>query len=371
MSIVGQIKSDVEKFIVKKGKEVFIQKCMVELRTWIRGDSIFEYFKKFYPDILEKNNIDSPDSFRSIVTLHVLYSNDTLYGFNNGICVSIGRVQRNIQTQDIVSDEKGTMATDNYMVTFIGVYASKAANHFRRYIDIRDMRYNKRTDMDNIKINLYEDDFSGFHFKEKVHLNSVILDNNIKKEIIQFIDIFKNNVNKSYGLMLVGPSGTGKTSIIKAIASHAGLMINIFSGSKSVLQMKKQIMSFAYGGGGIYVLEDFDKLFEDMTSSDIGDLMQILDGLLTPKHSIFIITSNHPERFKEIPEMLRKGRIRTKLEINNFNENLANKFCKSKGLLDFEIPQFYQKYNITFPAQPSSLNSDVENYLFDKELAKY
>lgn len=370
MSIIKLIKNDVEKYILEQGKNAVVQKCVIKQKQFgFALKDLYLYLQKYFPSLLHKLNNPDINRFKSIVMTGVLDSNNILYGFDNSVYLTIRALQVEMPNIDIVSSKKSIMVDDDIVFTFIGPYAIKASNHFRKFVEHKLYIFNNSRIRNEITIHIRDEKYAGVMWKDRVHLNDIILANDVKKDIIQFLKAFKNT-DKTYGLMLTGPAGTGKTTIIKSIASHLNMEINIFSGKLAIGQMNTEICS-RQSDNKIYVLEDFDKLFEDMESSDIGILMQILDGLITPKHSIFIITSNHPEKFEEIPEMLRKGRIRTKLEINNFDIKLANKFCKVKGLTELETQEFYQQFNITFPVQPSSLNNDMDTYLFNKELAKY
>lgn len=147
------------------------------------------------------------------------------------------------------------------------------------------------------------------------------------------------------GLMLTGDTGTGKSSVIKAIASASKRhIVNVnFANIKTATQLKKLFYSddlHVYDGDDmssttkygvpvaqrLYVLEEIDALGAEVVQRrstalpgaspaaapgpdqlTLGDILQVLDGSMETHGRVVVVTSNHPERLD--PALMRPGRI--------------------------------------------------------------
>ena len=107
---------------------------------------------------------------------------------------------------------------------------------------------------------------------------------------------------------------TGKTSIVKALASHFALDLWYIPLGDVVDDSSLMSMIVNIGGGGILLLEDID-VFQVARNRAEGDtekvtlsgLLNTLDGIATPSGLITIVTANRPEVLDGA--LIRKGRI--------------------------------------------------------------
>lgn len=170
--------------------------------------------------------------------------------------------------------------------------------------------------------------------------DDIIIDSKLKNTITERIDFFLNNKdfykkkNLPYKLsmMLHGKSGTGKTSIIKALCTYTNRPLYILEMSRVAPTKLSQLVASCTGG--ILVIEDVDRsgivntkqepIEEDDSSNQssvgrdhIGIIMNAFDGLIEPNDVIIIFTTNHIDKIDEA--MLRPGRIDCTFEIGTLS----------------------------------------------------
>lgn len=213
----------------------------------------------------------------------------------------------------------------------------------------------------------------------KRFMNSVFMNTETKKELMSSVANFvnkrnwydKNMIPYHYGIMLYGPSGTGKSTLIRAFIStyveKLGLrnMENpLYLRSPSEMIMNPNDMSFSDTKyPRIIIIEDIDatilkkrekkkeeennnkdeyrpyfqQSYQDDTS--LSEILNKLDGLTNLENVIYIFTTNHIENLD--PALVRPGRIDKLIRIDLPDYNAYNQFCQyhfGKSIpKDFEI----------------------------------
>ena len=207
---------------------------------------------------------------------------------------------------------------------------------------VKEFSYKKTKN--EIYVNMYTSD--GWEVVTPIvkrELKTVIMDEDVKNNIVSDIDYFLQNKKWFYerGLpykktfIFHGKPGTGKTSFIKALASHFNkniYLINISTMSNSTFE--KSITSAP--SGSFIVIEDFDSCEathsrEDKTSSNdefsviesdgskdtngisLTTILNTLDGIVSLDGNMIFMTTNHIEKIDEA--LLRKGRVDETYEI--------------------------------------------------------
>lgn len=182
--------------------------------------------------------------------------------------------------------------------------------------------------------------FSEFGFKRvsKVPrpLDSVVLNENKKNRIVEDMDWFRNNkdwyskigIPYRRGYMFSGPPGTGKTSLVMALASHFEMKIYYINLSSIASDSKLNDAFSDVPKDAILLIEDIDAVTasnsrenkeEDKENNDtevefnldqglsLSGLLNNIDGVAAEDGRIMIMTTNHPENLD--PALVRSGRV--------------------------------------------------------------
>lgn len=153
-------------------------------------------------------------------------------------------------------------------------------------------------------------------------MQSVALPEEQKSRVINDLKTFLDSEAKYNSLaipyhrsyMFEGPPGTGKTSLVKALANEFNLdlwyvSVADLSAESSLLQLLSQV-----GPRSLLLLEDIDtmKITHDRDGSEQGkismsSLLNVLDGVATPHGLITMMTTNFLEKLD--PALKRAGRM--------------------------------------------------------------
>jgi len=131
------------------------------------------------------------------------------------------------------------------------------------------------------------------------------------------------------GVLLYGPPGNGKTSIIRSLGSmlrNVSANLIKFSIKWDNEDLERVLTECANLGPAMLVLEDIDTLF-DRTSITTSEFLNLMDGLFH-KHTqgmLIIATTNHPERLNPALNN-RPGRFDVLLEIPSPDANLRQQY---------------------------------------------
>lgn len=183
-------------------------------------------------------------------------------------------------------------------------------------------------------------------------IESLVYSYNEDKIVTRFIDKFlsdmeyyeKKQLNYKRGILLYSEPGTGKSSLVKALAckyKRSICQINIGSIDKINFNELTSMIN-ADDEKYIVLFEDIDTLYlnRDKITEDgknyndiINGLLQFLDSTASPNNVIFLATTNHFDRLDEA--LIRDGRFDLKLEIKPLKKDDIPRFLKT---LEFNGP---------------------------------
>lgn len=213
-------------------------------------------------------------------------------------------------------------------------------------------------------------------FKRK--LNTIYLEN--RNEIFESIDIWKKSedfyrergIPYKLGVLLYGEPGTGKSSLIHAIASLLNKDVIVLTAG-AILNGKLNrydAVCCDCDTAPIIVIEEIDtivssrqqdKELSENQKSILSELLNFLDGPSSPDSCIIIATTNHIEKLD--PAIIRSGRFDIKIQMGKISRDLAIQMCEDfncnpEEILDNSITEY----------NPSELQSKL---IFDSKNRLY
>ena len=271
------------------------------------------------------------------------------------------------KTQEKIEKERSTFNTEKYTLSlhpkgndtrYLYEYLDHVRVEYDRYLESSElgkpMLFNLEPFHEDTKIPSY----SFMPFSSNKTFDNLFFEH--KQMLIGKLDYFQNNKDEydrlgipyALGMLFHGEPGTGKTSAIKAIANKTGRHIIVLSTRhiRTYQQLKECLVMKKIAGYSIphekrlYVLEEIDCSHwqhvvtsradndrdkdkdKDATKTKdkdkdlmitLGELLELLDGIIEIPGRMIIFTTNHPERID--PALLRPGRVDLNLCFRRLN----------------------------------------------------
>ena len=185
----------------------------------------------------------------------------------------------------------------------------------------------------------------------KRNLDTVIVEKDIKNNLLKTIDSFISDkdwyltkgVPWRLGVLLSGPPGTGKTSLVKALCSHYNkdlYVVNLMNMSDEIL--RKALASVPEGAivviedidaGGIGVTREVDKDATAMMGVTLSGVLNAIDGVASGEGRILVATTNHMESLDAA--LIRDGRFDLKVRIDYMTDETYREYLNRFYSMDF------------------------------------
>ena len=189
---------------------------------------------------------------------------------------------------------------------------------------------------------------SGGLRRRKRGLDTVFVDQAVKDGLVERLTWFvgaedwhtARGIPWKLGIILHGPPGTGKTSLIHALASDLGFDIKYI---KSLHGLGAAFMSGTKSD--LFVIEDIDTIAAGLNregrdgaagdpaaeraalTSALHEILNSMDGMQTPDGLKFIVTTNHLDKLD--PAIVRPGRIDHVIEIGPLSLDSARQMFRA------------------------------------------
>jgi chaperone BCS1 len=233
------------------------------------------------------------------------HQQDTFYIFPSLVPIKVSKAFRELQGAHTAERSRAHYYT---LSTYFG----------KKYVDrIIEKAAREFTEAKQKKNKLYTyESYWDFRDLPAKTLGNVI--SNKKEEIVRLIEEFRNSkewyakrgIPYKTGFLLHGPPGTGKTSLVKALANHFKLDIYVL-GEKQMSSASYLTKAARGISKGIILIEDVDSLFPTRDKKDkevnISTLLNFLDGVVELEDNIVILTTNDLKAID--PAIYRPGRI--------------------------------------------------------------
>jgi chaperone BCS1 len=207
--------------------------------------------------------------------------------------------------------------------------------------------------------------------RRKRSLDTVFVDQAIKDRLVDRLTWFvgaeewhsSRGIPWKLGIILHGQPGTGKTSLIHALASDLGFDVKYI---KSLHGLGAAFMSGTKND--LFVIEDIDTIanglnresrkerdgsnpFEGlaMFGSPLHEILNSMDGMQTPDGLKFIVTTNHLDKLD--PAIIRPGRIDDVIEVGALSIDSARAMFKAfygRGGIDGYSPRTGAELQLMF-----------------------
>lgn len=201
----------------------------------------------------------------------------------------------------------------------------------------------------------------------KVSYDPQMFDEKLTAKLKGIIDDFKKSNDVKCTILLHGPPGTGKSTLVRHLVEYAGTRICIIN--SLITSLKYGMYSSTtrrMASDSCVILDDFDITLKeldkdsDFKSDFTAEILAFLDGVNTPRNCIIFLTMNSVD-FKCADKILRDGRIDHRFNISYLSYEKAHSIIKDKFKISNgaskRLQELFTQKNITIATLKNRLNS--------------
>jgi mitochondrial chaperone BCS1 len=221
--------------------------------------------------------------------------------------------------------------------------------------------------------------WSSTSWQHKRPLGSIVLAEGVLEDVLADLRDFyasaawyaERGIPYRRGYLLHGPPGTGKTTMVLAMAGELKLSVAVLSlSSKLMTDDALRSLVDALPAAALLLIEDVDCVFKDHRATEIhtgvtlSGLLNALDGVSSRDGRVLFMTTNHLDRLD--PALIRPGRVDRKIELDHAEPDQARRlflwFYRGCGISPAELECLAEQFAAQVP--PGKVNmAAIQEYL--------
>jgi chaperone BCS1 len=226
----------------------------------------------------------------------------------------------------------------------------------------------------------HHDSWQNTSWQPKRPLGSLVLADSILEDLLADLRQFyrsgawyaERGIPYRRGYLLHGPPGTGKTTLVLAVAGELKLSVAVLSLSSRLMsdEVLRSLID-ALPVATLLLIEDVDCVFKDQrtTTAESGvtlsGLLNALDGVSSRDGRVLFLTTNHPEKLDRA--LIRPGRVDRKVELGYATPDQARRlflwFYRGCGPSPEELSRLADRFAAQIPARKLCMAAIQEHLL--------